>query len=110
MHARKPALRIFSFIQQPTAVVEPQGQVVLNTLKRTGPIPRWQLVRELARVLETKSTITAILSYHTRLLVRMGAMRVEDPLEYAVRLELEKRNYVDANDQVEGITDESFSG
>ena len=106
--ARKSAFHIYSFVKQPESSIGEQAQVILNTLKRTGPIPRAQLVRELAAVLETKATISAILSNNARFLLELGAIRKEDPLEYAVRLELEKRKYVDANDQAEGDPDESF--
>jgi hypothetical protein len=86
--------RIYTFLKRPDCDLEPQAQAILNAVERHTPVNRFELIKTLARVLETKSTVSKVLSYHQRLLVRLGCIQVESPSEHRARIEQERRTKI----------------
>lgn len=93
----RPNRKIYSIIEWPTFALEPQQAIILNTIDRLQPVSRAQLVVELQSVMETKRNLSTIVSFHIRTLARSGIIRVEDPFEHAVRVEVERRTKEQTN-------------
>jgi len=81
--------RVFTYLGEPTFDLEPQGRIILNTIRELSPVTRYELVMELTKRLSSVRPVTQSLSYHQRLLERYQCILVQEwweakKLRYAV--------------------------
>jgi hypothetical protein len=78
-YIRKQNRKVYTFIKHPDFDLEPLAQGILNTIEKHSPINREDLLVKLSEVLETRNTVSAVLSYHQRFLVRFGCIGITEP-------------------------------
>ena len=70
--------RVITFLADPSFELEPQGKIILNTIKEMSPVTRYDLVIALTSKLESVRPVTQALSYHQRLLERYNCILVQE--------------------------------
>lgn len=78
----KPNRKMYVFEKWPDCALEPQCQAILNTIHLHGPMNRMDLCREAGKVLESIATVSSVVSYHQRLLVRLKCITIYEPAAY----------------------------
>jgi hypothetical protein len=78
----KPDKRVFIFIKDTEHPIEPQAALVLKLIKKLKVCTRIQLLHEMLPVVETNATVSKVLTFHQRTLIRCGCIEVKDFDEY----------------------------
>lgn len=63
--------RVLVFQKHPPFALEPQAMVLIRLIEEASHISRYELCVKASELIRTKSNISAIVSYHTRILVKM---------------------------------------
>lgn len=92
----KPNRKVYIFVKHPDFQLEPQQQVVMNVIHLHSPIVRFELCKEVSKVLFTRGTISNIVSRATIFLAKMGCILIMQPGEYRTWLERQKDKEMNA--------------
>jgi hypothetical protein len=88
-------LYVYMWVKDPVGfTLEPQQQVMFDIIKK-APITRYDLCNKLAKLIQTKSTISLLVAHHERRFVQLGLIMKMTPFEHReyVAREEDKRMY-----------------